>query len=80
VIKVASRRTRHLAGGRRRITITFTCRRASAMRVYLGSRRVALRRSSRVEATFTLARRQQRSVRVRADFPDGNAFKRLVLR
>jgi len=79
-IKVAARRTRRLSGGRRRVTITYTCRRASTMRVYLGSRRAAIRRADRVQVTFTLARGQQRSVRVRADFGDGNVTRRLVYR
>jgi hypothetical protein len=80
VIKVASRRTRRLSGGRRRLTITYTCSRASTMRVYLGNRRAAIRRAGRVQVTFTLARRQQRSVRVRADFGDGYVTRRLVYR
>jgi chitodextrinase len=80
VIKVASRRTRRLSGGRRRLTITYTCGRASTMRVYLGSRRAAIGRGGRVQVTFTLARRQQRSVRVRADFGDGYVTRRLAYR
>lgn len=80
VIKTASRRTRRLSRGRRRITIAFTCSRASTMRVYLGSRRVTRRTASRVQVTFTLARRQTRSIRVRADFADGHVTRRLVVR
>ena len=80
VIKTASRRTRRLSGGRRRITIAFTCSRASTMRVYFGGRRVTTRTGSRAQVTFTLARRQTRSIRVRADFADGHATRRLVVR
>jgi hypothetical protein len=80
VIKVASRRVRRMAHGRRRITMTFTCSRASTMRVYVGSRRVGLRRASQVPATFTLTRGQSRALRVRADFADGVVTRRLVVR
>ena len=80
VIRIAARRTQRLSRGRKRVTVTFACSRASTMRVYVGNRRLAKRAASRVQVTFTLTRGRSRTLRVRADFADGFATKRWTFR